>query len=122
MYFDDFLTDFKAGGNEVREEEFSGKNPSSIKVMEKYLNNKIILLANNNKMVAKLLDLNVVDNEVTINLIYGSVKKPETLTVKNLIMTTLYSDQANMIIVRVENFEEGIKLTSTVTEKTFKIK
>jgi len=29
---------------------------------------------------------------------------------------------SNMIIVRINNFEEGFKLTSEMTEQTFKIK
>jgi hypothetical protein len=37
-------------------------------------------------------------------------------------MTGLYSDQSNMIIVRINDFEEGVKLTSDLTEQTFKIK
>ncbi len=37
-------------------------------------------------------------------------------------MTGLYSDQSNMVIVRVKDFEEGVKLTPDITEKTFKIK
>jgi len=36
-------------------------------------------------------------------------------------MTSLYEDQSNMIIVRVKDFEEGIKLTSDKTEETFRI-
>ncbi len=122
MNFDDLIADCKTGGNVVQGNDFSGTNPSSLKVMEKYLNNKIILEVNNNKMIARLLDLNVTNNEVTVNLIYGTVKKPETITVKNMIMTSLYSDQTNMVIVRIDDFEEGVKLTSTITEKTFKIK
>jgi hypothetical protein len=37
-------------------------------------------------------------------------------------MTGLYTDQANMVIVRIKDFEEGVKLTSELTEQTFKIK
>jgi len=41
--------------------------------------------------------------------------------VKNLIMTSLYNDQANMIIVKVNDFEEGVRLTVQETEKRFEI-
>ena len=37
-------------------------------------------------------------------------------------MTDLYADQSNMVIVKVNDFEEGVKLTSEITEQTFKIK
>ena len=36
-------------------------------------------------------------------------------------MTSLYNDQANMIIVKVNDFEEGVKLTAEEPEKTFEI-
>ena len=60
--------------------------------------------------------------KLSMNLEYDYGKKPKTITVKNLIMTDLYSDQSNMIIVKDKDFEEGVKLTSEITEQTFKIK
>lgn len=52
---------------------------------------------------------------------FSNGKHPETITVKNIIMTDLYADQANMVIVKVADFEEGVKLTPGLTEQTFKI-
>jgi hypothetical protein len=66
--------------------------------------------------------LTLVDNELSVNLIYEGVKKPRIITVKNLIMTGLYTDMANMVIVRINEFEEAVKLTPDNTERTFKIK
>ena len=77
---------------------------------------------NDKQLSARLLDMNMVDNEVSMNLEYDYGKKPKSITVKNLIMTGLYTDQANMVIVRIKDFEEGVKLTSELTEQTFKIK
>jgi hypothetical protein len=37
-------------------------------------------------------------------------------------MTGLYGDMSNMILVKINDFEEGIKLTSDITEQSFKIK
>jgi hypothetical protein len=61
------------------------------------------------------------DNELRMNLVFGAAGKVNSITVKNLIMTSLYSDQANMIIVKVNDFEEGVRLTSLETEKRFEI-
>jgi hypothetical protein len=36
-------------------------------------------------------------------------------------MTSIYNDQANMLIVKVNDFEEGARLTALETEKTFEI-
>lgn len=122
MYFDDFLTDCRMNGAIIQEEKFFGDNLASFGVLEKYINDKIILKVNDKQLVARLHNMNVVDNEISMNLVYNSIKKPKTLTVKNLIMTGLYSDQANMVIVRINDFEEGVKMTPGLTEKTFKIK
>ena len=62
------------------------------------------------------------DNEVSMNLEYKAGKKPKIITVKNLIFTGLYNDMSNMIIVKINDFEEGVRLTSDLTEQTFKIK
>jgi hypothetical protein len=61
------------------------------------------------------------ENELRMNLSVDAVKKINTIKVQNMIMTSLYSDQANMIIVKVNEFEEGVKLTPEETEKTFNI-
>lgn len=122
MYFDDFLIDCKLIGEDIQNNDFSGDNSSSRDVMEKYLGEKIIIKVNEKLLSGKLQGMKLADNEISINLEYNTGKKPKTITVKNLIMTGLYSDQSNMIIVRVNDFEEGVKLTSDLTEQTFIIK
>jgi hypothetical protein len=121
MYFDDFLRDYKLTFADIQNTDFSKENASSMVEMERYLGEKIKITVNEKQLKGNLLDLNMVDNEISMNLDFGSVKKPHTVSVKNLIMTGLYSDQTNMIIVKVNKFEEGIKLTAYMTERTFKI-
>jgi hypothetical protein len=122
MYFDDFLLDSKVNGEVFQKERFSGDDSVSVRFMEGYLRDKVVIKVNDNLLSARLLDMNMVDNEVSMNLEYDYGKKPKSITVKNLIMTGLYTDQANMVIVRIKDFEEGVKLTSELTEQTFKIK
>jgi len=122
MYFDDFLIDCKLIGEDIQNNDFSGDNSSSRDAMEKYLGEKIIIKVNEKLLSGKLQGMKLADNEISINLEYNTGKKPKTITVKNLIMTGLYGDQSNMIIVRVNDFEEGVKLTSDLTEQTFIIK
>lgn len=122
MYFDDFISDCKLTGNVIQNKDFSDVNTSSLTAMENYLAEKVILRVNEIQLAGKLHDMKLVDNEISMNLEFKSVKKPKTLTVKNFIMTGLYSDMSNMMIVKVNNFEEGIKLTSYLTEKTFILK
>jgi hypothetical protein len=62
------------------------------------------------------------ENEISMNMRYKAEKKTKTISVRNLIMTELYKDQSNMLIVRINDFEEGVKLTSDKPEQAFKIK
>jgi hypothetical protein len=122
MYYDDFIRDYKLSRTGQENVEFSYNDSSSFNVMQKYLSEKVIVEVNDKPIAGKLKKMVLADNELSLNLEYGKVKKPKMVKVTNLIMTTLYSDQANMLIVRVNDFEEGVKLTPELAEKTFVIK
>jgi hypothetical protein len=122
MYFDDFLRDYKLGGKEIQDKEFSTTDASFIDKIQKYIAEKVIIKVNEKQLYGKLQNMNLADNEISMNLEYGASKRPRTVSVKNLIMTGLYTDMSNMILVKINNFEEGVKLTSDMTEQSFKIK
>ncbi|HEY5471280.1 MAG TPA: DUF6702 family protein [Bacteroidales bacterium] len=122
MYFDDFQRDCKLNGVEIQDTGFSADNASSKTVIERYLNEVMMISANTKQLSGKLLDMNLADNEISMNMEYSAGKKLKVLTVKNLILTGLYSDQSNMIIVKINDFEEGFKLTSDKMEQTFNLK
>ncbi len=122
MFFDDFLTDSKVYREESAAVDFSAVTSSSRAAIEKYLAAKLIIKINEKPLSGKLKDMNVAENEISMNLEYAGVKKPKTINVINLIMTSLYSDMSNMVIVRVNDYEEGVKLTSDITEQVFNIK
>jgi hypothetical protein len=122
MNFDDFLLDCKLNGDNILNKKFSVNDSLSKDIMEKYLGEKIIITVNEKPLSGELKDINLIDNEISINLMYSTMKKPKTITVKNLIMTGLYKDQSNMIILKIDDFEEGVKLTADKTEQTFTIK
>jgi hypothetical protein len=122
MYFDDFLTDSKLNGNVVNSVDFSTGTSASREAMEKYLSEKLIIKVNEKLLSGKLREMKVADNEISMNLEFKGGMKPNTIIVKNLILTDLYADMSNMLIVKVNDFEEGVKLTSDITEQTFKIK
>jgi len=119
MYFDDFVRDYQLNGNVIQSKEFSTANVSSMNEMQKYLDEKVTLKVNEKQLSGKLKDMSLADNEISMSIEYDSGKKPASVTVKNLIMTRLYADMANMIILRINDFEEGFKLTSGMTEQTF---
>jgi hypothetical protein len=121
LYLDDFLLDCGKQGYNIVQDSFIGKDPATMKELEKYLNAKLIISVNKKAIKGRIKDIEIENNEVDINLSFNDGKNPEIITVKNLIMTDLYADQANMVIIKVADFEEGIKLTPDLTEQTFQI-
>jgi hypothetical protein len=122
VYYDDFLLDSGIKTEDQKSLNFSGSNLFTNEVIRNYVNDKIKIIVNNRHISAELENMDLSDNELRMNLFLNSVKKVNSITVKNLIMTSLYNDQANMTIIKVNDFEEGVKLTVEETEKTFEIK
>lgn len=121
VYFDDLLLDSGIEPGDQKKLVFSGSDAFTRKVISDYVKNRIMLRVNNRQINAELVNMDLSDNELRMNLIFDSEGKVNSITVKNLIMTSLYNDQTNMIIVKVNDFEEGARLTVQETEKKFEI-
>jgi hypothetical protein len=121
VYFDDFLLDSGIKKEEQKNLNFSNSNSYTKEVIGNYVNNKISIIVNNRHISAELGAMELSDNELRLNLLLNSVKRVSTITVKNHVMTSLYNDQANMTIVKVNDFEQGVRFTADETEMTFKI-
>jgi hypothetical protein len=121
IYFDDFLLDSGIKSTDQKNLDFSGESLFTREVLTKYVNEKIMISVNKRQITAELGDMDLSENELRMNFFFSSSGKINRITVKNVIMTSLYSDQANMIIVKVNDFEEGVKLTAEESEKTFEI-
>jgi hypothetical protein len=122
LYYDDFLLECSNEGRRLKPSGSAEGNDELRLLMEKYLGDKIIIKINEKEVHGKLKDIGVQDNEARVNLEYRDVQKPATIAVENLIMTGLYTDQANMVIIRIGDFEQGVKMTSELREQSFKIK
>lgn len=123
MYFDDFLIDYRLNytyDSIVVNSSQTNRFPEEL--MSKYLNDKINISVNNKQLKGKLLNMVLTDNEISSNLLFRTDKNPKSITIRNQIMTDLYNDQANMTIVRVSDFEEGVKLTPEKREQLFILK
>jgi hypothetical protein len=123
MYYDDFLRDYRlfdSTGESLN--KFSAGQPFPSDMMNNYLNEKVNISVNNKQLKGKLLNLVMANNEISINLLYKTVKKPKKISVSNMIMTGLYSDQANMTMIKIDDFEEGVKLTPEKSMESFNLK
>jgi hypothetical protein len=121
MYFDDFVNDNRLAGIEIDGRDFDPVGDSAKSSMQRYLKEKVIIKVNGKLITGTIRDMTLADNEISMNLNYTGNKDPLQVSVQNLIMTRLYSDMSNMILLRINSFEEGFRLTSEMTEKTFNI-
>jgi hypothetical protein len=117
LYLDDFLLDAEQNENDFL---FFDKNKSK-QIIENYINQKLIIKANNQKLTGKINNLEIFDDEIKIYMEHKISRKQRELLVRNLMMTNLYDDQLNFVIIKIDNFEEGFKFTSEITEQVFKI-
>ncbi len=122
MEFDDFLKDLQTIDDDRNLYRLFSKQPFPSDLINQYFNSKVFIYANNKLLIGKLLSANITDTEINLNLIYRSSKKPKRITVRNMILTGWYSDQTNLMIIRINNFEKGIKLSPRHNEETFIIK
>ena len=120
--FDDFLKDLQTIDDDRNLYRLFSKQPFPSDLINQYFNSKVFIYVNNKLLIGKLLSANITDTEINLNLIYRSSKKPKRITLRNMILTGWYSDQTNLMIIRINNFENGIKLTAGHTEETLIIK
>ncbi len=122
MYFDDFLDDLQTIDDDRELNRLFVSQPYPADLINQYFNSKVFIYVNKKLLTGKLLTVNIADKKISMNLIYRADKKPKSITVKNLILTGWFSDQTNLTILRINNFEKGIKLTREHNEETFIIK
>jgi translation elongation factor P/translation initiation factor 5A len=68
------------------------------------------------------VDFSLADNELKLNLICRMNKNAKVVTVRNKILTDIYRDQTNFVILNYGSFEEGVKLTPEKSEYSFVVK
>ena len=122
MEFEDFLKDLQTIDDDRNLRRLFNKQPFPSDLINQYFNSKVFIYVNDKLLIGKLLSAILVDNDINLHLIYRLSKKPKRVTVRKIILTGWYSDQTNLMIIRINNFENGIKLTPGHTEETLIIK
>jgi len=122
MEFDDFLKDLQTIDDDRNLSILFSKQPFPSDLINMYFNSKVFIQVNKKLLIGKLLTVDLTENEIIMNLIYKTDKKPKSITVRNMILIGWYSDQENLTIIRVNNFEKGIKLSPEHNEETFILK
>ena len=122
IYSDDFILDYRLLTGDTEKIDFITKKEAAETLIGKYIDEKVQIFAEGNKLEGKILKLDSSDGELKMDMIFNNKKKSKNYIVKNLIMTDLYKDQSNLLIFKYGNYEEGIKLTSDKCEQNFKVK
>jgi hypothetical protein len=121
MEFADFLKDLQTIDDDRNLERLFRTQPFPSDLINHYFNTKVFIYINDKLLIGKLLSTDLVDNDINLHLIYRLDKKPKNITVRNVILTGWYSDQTNLMIIRIKNIEKGIKLTPIHNEETLVI-
>jgi hypothetical protein len=122
LYYHDFITDYWYSINDDQVFEASGEIDTTIILVNKYLNDKVQIFADDKKLKGELTKIESSDGEVKMNLSYNCNKRAKRIKVKNLILSDVHKDQSNLLIFRYNDIEEGVKLTPEKREQTFKVK
>ena len=122
MEFKDFLKDLQTIDDDRNLSRLFNQQPFPSDLINQYFNSKVLIWVNGKLLTGKLLSTDLDDNDINLHLIYRVSKKPKSITVRNLILTGWYSDQTNLMIIRINKFERGITLNPLHTEETFIIK
>ena len=119
MNFNDFLKDLQTIDDDRNLNKIFSKQPFPADLINQYFNSKVFIHINKKLLIGKLLTVNLTDSEIILNLFYRTDRKPKSITIRNMILTGWYSDQTNLTIIRINNFEKGITLTPELNEETF---
>jgi hypothetical protein len=111
MYYDDFLRDYKLYDPARNLENLSVNQSFPADLANKYFNNKIHIYINNKLLKGNVLSLTILDNEIFLNLVYRSEKHPKKIKIRNQVLKGLYSDQTNMVFIKINKNEEAMRLT-----------
>lgn len=122
MYYDDFLRDYKLynpdfnPGKNIEPKDFPDE------LIKKYFDDRVQIYINHKLLSGSLSNVSTDSYEILLNLIYQSDKKPRNFKIRNQILIGIYNDQANMVYLNINKYEDAIKLTAKDFEEARKIK
>lgn len=118
LFSDDLEDDCRLMRSDPALQLYDADHKPSREIMEEYLEARLIFEADGKRLKAVIgeIDHDLQAEEVRIYVTYEYAGKGRQFRIVNKIMTDLFDDQANLLIFRVGNWEEGFKFTPQVTE------
>ncbi len=122
MYFDDFQRDFRElypGFKSVNEND-SLDYPDEM--LYRFFTERVRIYINSRLLDGRLTDVSINSYEILLTLKYQSYRKPRKIRVRNQILVSIYGDQANMVYIDINNYQDAMKLTVENVERSIKLK
>ncbi len=121
--FYEFLKDYQQTLNDdIDLDVFRSHKPFPADLSNNYVNSKISIYVNERLLMGKLLKMEKSGENINLFVLYRLKKGIRTLKVRNTILTGLHSNIENLTILRIGDFEKGIKFTPQHPEETFSFK
>jgi hypothetical protein len=118
MYYDDFMVDYRLFDQDFSASETQGDTGISDEMLNDYFNDRVRIYINNKLIKGKLTDVSKDDFELCLTLMYKSDNKPGKFKITHEVLTKVYDDQANMIYININGYQQALKLTpEKLTEK-----
>jgi hypothetical protein len=122
MYYDDFLRDYKLYYPDLAAGEKSDTTGISREMFLRYFNDRVSIYVNGKQLQGKITDFTTDSYEIRINLAYRSFANPAKFRIRNKILTTVYTDQANMVYINIGKYQNAVNLTVADIDATVSLK
>lgn len=117
LFADDFENDCRLMKNDASLQIYDENHLPSRDIIEEYLHERLSIEAEGKRLTAVVGEIAADAEEVRIYVTYEYSGEGRSFRIVNRIMTDLFDDQANLLIFRMGNYEEGFKFTPQLTEK-----
>ena len=122
MYVDDFKLDYNQYYPDLKPGKDNDTADYPREMLNRYFNERVRIYVNNKLLSGNITEVTINSYEITINLDYHSYRKPKSIKVSNQVLVSIYDDQANMVYLSINNYEDALKLTAGNVEKTIRLK
>ena len=119
LFSDDLEDDCRLMRNDPGLQLYDADFNPSREIIEEYLASRLLIEAGGKRLTAIVEEIEADERagEVRINVTFEYSGEGREFKIVNKIMTDLFDDQANLLIFRMGNYEEGFKFTPLLTEK-----
>lgn len=118
--YDLFLRDFQQTFiDDIELEDLRSVKSFPVDLANHYINSKISIYADSELLTAKVLKLEVVEDNIVMKVFYRLKNSLKDLTVRNVFLIGLFSDVENLTIIKINDLEKGIKFTHEYVEEKF---